>query len=66
MVPYVRKSFYKHYADGCKYIGKLDNKNLDEIITYARKQKFSIEDDYFKEDKDIYQYALDMTEKEIH
>ena len=66
MVPYVRKSFYKHYADGCKYIGKLDNKNLDEIITYVRKQKFSIEDDYFKEDKDIYQYALDMTEKEIH
>ena len=66
MVPYVRKSFYKHYADGCKYIGKLDNKNLDEIITYARKQKFSIEDDYFKEDKEIYQYALDMTEKEIH
>lgn len=66
MVPYVRKSFYKHYADGCKYIGKLDNKNLNEIIAYARKQKFSIEDDYFKEDKDIYQYALDMTEKEIH
>ena len=66
MVPYVRKRFYKHYADGCKYIGKLDNKNLDEIITYARKQKFSIEDDYFKEDKEIYQYALDMTEKEIH
>ena len=66
MVPYVRKSFYKHYVDGCKYIGKLDNKNLDEIITYARKQKFSIEDDYFKEDKDIYQYALDMTVKEIH
>ena len=66
MVPYVRKSFYKHYADGCKYIGKLDNKNLDEIIAYARKQKFSIEDDYFKEDKEIYQYALDMTEKEIH
>ena len=65
MVPYVRKSFYKHYADGCKYIGKLDNKNLDEIIAYARKQKFSIEDDYFKEDKEIYQYALDMTEKEI-
>ena len=66
MVPYVRKSFYKHYADGCKYIGKLDSKNLDKIIAYAKKQKFSIEDDYFKEDKDIYQYALDMTEKEIH
>lgn len=24
MVPYVRKSFYKHYCDGLKYISKKD------------------------------------------
>ena len=66
MVPYVRKSFYKHYADGCKYIGNLDEDNLDKIITYARNEQLSIDDDYFKEDSKIYQYALDMTKKEVH
>jgi hypothetical protein len=24
MVPYVRKSFYKHYCDGLKYVSKKD------------------------------------------
>lgn len=66
MVPYVRKSFYKHYKDGCKYIGNLDDDNLEKIISYAKNNNLSINDDYFKEDKEIYQYTIDMTEKEIH
>ena len=66
MVPYVRKSFYKHYADGCKYIGNLDDHNINEVVGYAKRLQFGIEDDYFKEDADIYRYAYDMTEKEVH
>ena len=66
MVPYVRKSFYKHYADGCKYIGNLDEVNLKEIIGYARNEELSIDNDYFKQDKAIYEYAMDMTRKELY
>lgn len=66
MVPYVRKSFYKHYADGCKYIGNLDDYNINEVVGYAKRMQFGIENDYFKEDADIYRYAYDMTEKEVH
>ena len=60
MVPYVRKSFYKHYLDGIKYIVKNDKympikfKNVE--IT---KRSF-----YGKQE--AYDYAMDMTEKEIH
>lgn len=66
MVPYVRKSFYKHYADACKYIGHLPDDELETIITYAKDNMLSIEDDYFQQDKEIYEYACDMTNKETH
>lgn len=66
MVPYVRKSFYKHYADGCKYIGNLDEGNLEKVIAHAKNSDLSISDDYFKEDKEIYRYAFDMTVKETY
>lgn len=64
LAPYVKKSFYKHYADGCKYIGNLPDEDREKIITYAKNNMLSVDDEYFKEDKDIYRYALDMTEKE--
>ena len=60
MVPYVRKSFYKHYLDGIKYIVKDDKympiKFKDVEIT---KRSF-----YGKQE--AYDYAMDMTEKEVH
>lgn len=64
LAPFVRKSFYKHYADGCKYIGNLSGYDLDKIITYAKDQQLSIDDDYFKQDDTIYQYAIEMLERE--
>lgn len=64
LAPFVKLSFYKHYADGCKYIGNLDQDNLEHIIAYAKKNKLSIYDDYFKQDTKIYEYAMDMLEKE--
>lgn len=58
MVPYVRKSFFKHYRDGAKYI---DHKELD----YSFHNELSIdENDYKVYSPEAYQYALDMTERE--
>lgn len=59
MVPYVRKSFVKHWNDGCKYIEGTLIKGIPPINA-------SIDDDYFKKMPKAYQYALDMTTKECY
>lgn len=65
MVPYVRKSFAKHYRDGLKYI---DNKIDGRIYTILQNAKdYSIEDSEYKTySLNAYKYAIDMTEKECH
>ena len=60
MVPYVQKSFYKHFMDGLKYIEKTD------YITHEPMEGYSIDNDGFKKHKDAYVYALDKTEKEVY
>lgn len=65
MVPYVRKSFYKHWKDGCKYIGKsLHGIDFGYDVFDPNKSitDYPDCDDY----AEIYQYAMDMTEKECH
>ena len=65
MVPYVRKSFYKHYIDGLKYIENSDVETLLFAKTNrADYEKLSIEDECFKSNKNVYQYAIEMTERE--
>lgn len=59
MVPYVRKSFVKHWNDGCKYIE-------GTIIKGNPPLNSGINDDYFKKMPKAYQYALDMTERECY
>lgn len=59
MIPYVRKSFVKHWNDGCKYIEGTLIKGIPPINA-------SIEDDYFKKMPKAYQYALDMTTKDCY
>lgn len=59
MVPYVRKSFVKHWNDGCKYVEGSLIKGIPPL-------NVSIEDDYFKKMPKAYQYALDMTTKECY
>ena len=67
MVPYVRKSFYKHFKDGCLYIEKKQTKEeLEELKKYLIEQNFDIKHDIFTQCPNAYQYAMDMTEKEIH
>ena len=50
MVPYVRKSFYKHYKEGVKYLEKTDWMD-DNIIA----EKFSIDDDIYHKHPDVYE-----------
>lgn len=61
MVPYVRKSFRKHYIDGLKYI---ENFNDEEYFNHIPEDA-GIEDAEYKSRPKAYKYALDMTEKEV-
>jgi ribonucleoside-triphosphate reductase len=58
MVPYVRKSFYKHFRTGAKYIEGV--KDLTEF-----NDSMSIEDEKYKASGNVYTYALDQTTKEL-
>jgi ribonucleoside-triphosphate reductase len=61
MVPYVRKSFIKHFKDGLKYI---EEKTGDEIELSDNQ---SIDNKEFKEKYPrVYQYAIDKTTKETY
>lgn len=77
MVPYVRKSFYKHYRDGMKYLcncGWNLNNYLEDSNNYKKIIDIPINDysAYPNEADDagdfdrVYQYAMDMTLKEVH
>ena len=62
MVPYVRKSFYKHYIDGREYISH----TCDDVLEKGQVTELSIEDSWYKDDNPVlYQYAMDQTEKEL-
>ena len=62
MVPYVRKSFYKHYLDGLKYVNKVNEIDIERAKQWIKEHNPSIDDRYFV--LGPYQYALDMTERE--
>lgn len=59
MVPYVRKSFYKHFCNGMKYI-------YDDDYVDSFDSEKSITDSYYNKEcwKSAYKYAMDMTIKE--
>ena len=66
MVPYVRKSFYKHYCDGLKYVARWDQESIDsEKNSRINFLNFPINDTDFYEIQSAYSYAIDMTEKEL-
>lgn len=62
MVPYVRKSFYKHYADAMVYLHQKEH--IDEYAL-SEPENISIEDPIYKEYSDVYDYAINMTKREI-
>lgn len=65
MVPYVRKSFYKHFKDGVVYI---ENLGLEDFENRYIHDSLPITDKIYQSEcyKKAYKYAMDMTEKEIH
>ena len=60
MVPYVRKSFYKHFRDGFKYL-YYD----EEFKEQSNIENISINDEDYKYYNKAYNYALEMTNREL-
>lgn len=65
MVPYVRKSFRKHFIDGLKYC---ESDLPFDIQEYSQRisTDMSIEDDEYKLHPNAYKYAMDKTVQEAH
>lgn len=75
MVPYIRKSFYKHFLDGVKYcqkgqmiglMGVYEDFDLSDAKETWIKTQASINDNVFTRNEMAYKYAMDMTIKEVH
>lgn len=56
MVPFVRKSFAKHYADGMKFIFDIEW-DVDSTMELV--------DDTYKVNEKAYKYAMELTEREL-
>lgn len=69
MVPYVRKSFVKHYIDGWEFLEDKDWSQADyEIVNMAKNAKdYSIDDPEWKAyNERVYNFAIKMTKREAH
>ena len=75
MVPYVRKSFLKHYNKGLEYIYEIEDGIEYEAPKYDKYPRkdfqdymtgISIEDDIYKKYPKAYNYALKETTKELN
>lgn len=60
MVPYVRKSFYKHFKDGMTYIEEIE----PDVGTIF--DGLTIDAAAYKAHEKAYKYAMDMTTKEVY
>ena len=60
MVPYVRKSFYKHFRDGMKHVECIKFAGLDDI----ENRSIADEDGFYMQFPKAYAYAMEMTERE--
>lgn len=61
MVPYVRKSFSKHFKDGIKYI-----KPEDDPSRVSKELSFNDLEANDPRNAKVYQYAMDMTKRELN
>ena len=75
MVPYVRKSFYKHYVEGLKWLHPVkqvgENCFEKEDISWfwedlRNPEDISIEDSLYARDKEVQFYAYEKTKQETH
>lgn len=72
MVPYVRKSFFKHYKDGLQYISKVSKSIEKDRILYSvdgvskiMYSTYPIDNENYTFLDDVYKYAMDMTAREL-
>ena len=65
MVPYVRKSFRKHFIDGLKYCEPDFPFNIQEYSQHIPNDA-SIESNEYKMQPNAYKYAMDKTIQETH
>lgn len=63
MVPYVRKSFYKHYKEGLEFV--LDYTE-EQIENFGINDTMSIEDEKYKSEERVFNYATKLTIKELN
>ena len=69
MVPYVRKSFYKHYSDGLLYYADEDDVVYFENVWNQLNKKIEeipINDSVYRDCPEAYKYAMDKTIQETH
>ena len=75
MVPYVRKSFYKHFLDGVNYcqdgkliglMGLYEKFDLTNAKNNWIKDNAPIDNSVFTTNEKAYKYAMDMTIKEVY
>ena len=66
MVPYVRKSFYKHWKDGLKYVAKVGEETVEQDMEWIEAHQPSIDCSFFTVPSEVYNYAMDMTIKETY
>lgn len=62
MVPYVRKSFYKHYRTGLEFLKEMQVEEIDKL---GINDTLSIEDEKYKSESKVYNYAMKLTQKEL-
>lgn len=66
MVPYVRKSFNKHLKDGIKYIQKGPYASSGKFPAHSDKiEEIPIDHERYKFQGPAYEYAMEMTEREV-
>ena len=61
MVPYVRKSFAKHFRDGLKYVMR----DTEQATMVPKELSFDDKQANDERNKPAYEYAMDMTEREL-
>ena len=65
MVPYVRKSFYKHFKDGMEFVIGI-NPAMSETLKGVSTDSSILDETYVDIFPEAYKYAMKMTEREVY
>ena len=65
MVPYVRKSFYKHFKDGLEFVVGI-NPDISETLKGVSAGSSILDETYVDIFPEAYKYAMKMTEREVY